>query len=115
MTNGVSERLLSAECRVFKSKIEKFYDEGKQYPKIDPLNTVTSKLLKFFKNNNTPTVLSMLYKSSHRRGQLIYRKACLAYLQFEKVLTRKLTFAEFVAEWKEENIVLLWYRKKHFC
>ena len=42
VTNGVSERLLSAECRVFKSKIEKFYDEGKQNPKIDSLNTVTS-------------------------------------------------------------------------
>ena len=39
--------------------------------------------------------------SSHRRGQLIYRKACLAYLQFEKGLTRKLTFEEFVAEWKK--------------
>ena len=53
--------------------------------------------------------------SSHRRGHLIYRKACLACLQFEKELRRKLTFEEFVAEWKDENIVLLWYHKKHFC
>ena len=122
VTNGVSERLLSAECRVFKSKIEKFYDEGKQNPKIDPLNTVTSKLLKFFKNNNTPIVLSMLYKlavtagytqcrveclfsavtrvdSSHRRRHLIYRKACLAYLHENIVLLW----------YSHENIVLLWY------
>ena len=62
LINKLSERLLSAEYRVFKSKIEKFYDEGKQNPKIDPLNTATSKLLKFFKNNNTPIVLSMLFK-----------------------------------------------------
>ena len=40
--------------------------------------------------------------SSHRRGQLIYRKACLVYLHFEKELTRKLTFEEFVAEWKKK-------------
>ena len=68
VTNEVSERLLSAECRDFKSKIENFYDKGKQNPKIDPLNTVTSELFKFFKNNNTPIVLSMLYKLAVTTG-----------------------------------------------
>ena len=77
MTNGISERLLSAECRVFKSKIENFYDEGKQNPKIDPLHTVTSKLLIFFKNNNTQIVLSMLYKLAVTTGYTQCRVECL--------------------------------------
>ena len=125
-TNGVSESLLNAECRLFKSKIEKFHKEGKQQgSKVDPLNNITSELLKFFENNNTPIILPMLYKmavtagysqcrvecyfsavtrvdSSHRRSQLTYHKASLAYLHFSKELTRKVTFEEFSTEWKKK-------------
>ena len=50
--------------------------------------------------------MSSRVDSSHRRGQLIYSKACLAYLQFGKELTRKLTFGECVAEWGKKHRAL---------
>ena len=78
---------------------------------------------KLYENYDTPIVLTTLYilavtagytqsrveamfsaltrvDSSHRRSQHVYRKANLAFLHFEKEITRSITFEEYTFAWK---------------
>ena len=123
--NSASKSLLEAECRIFKSKIEKYFNDSENNTEKDPINRITAKLLEFYKTNGTPVVLATLYKlavtagytqskvesmfsaakrtdSCHRRSQLVYRKASLSFLHFEKQVTREITFDEFLVEWKRK-------------
>ena len=66
--NSASKSLLEAECCIFKSKIEKYFNDSGNNTEKDAINRITAKLLEFYKTNGIPVVLATLYKLAMTAG-----------------------------------------------
>ena len=113
---------LRSECRLFKGLLLQHFDNIQE----DESLFFAEKLLNFIESRPTIRILNILYRvaitagyststaecvfsarkrvDTHCRRRLTpYRQGSLTVLHFEKAITRKITYEQFLNEWKRKS------------